>query len=279
MHDPMTMAFEIKYPWRDGHGTYRAPFITIWHVDPEKDGTDDSCGWFMRARHCDDAVLGRIVKRFEFEWDRIFDPNESDSDDDEYRGSKPVYFCGLFKPDGDPNMSVHGIVLNLFFIAAGEHFESNGHTNWKRARKWMNDNLFDILLFAENPTDSLCDDINRKFAKGCNESYTKRVRDERIRQMACSIYSWICRHERPWWRHPKWHWWHWRIQVHPLQRLRRWLLTRCEVCGGRFTRGQCAVGNWDSPPRRWFESFRGERGLRHSECDNVHVKVSAKENS
>lgn len=49
MHDPMTVAFEIKYPWKNGRLTdlfpkgYRDPFITIWHVDPEKDGSDDSC--------------------------------------------------------------------------------------------------------------------------------------------------------------------------------------------------------------------------------------------
>ena len=43
MHDPMTVAFEIRYPWKK-----YASFITIWHVDPEKDGSDDSCDWFHR---------------------------------------------------------------------------------------------------------------------------------------------------------------------------------------------------------------------------------------
>lgn len=58
MHDPMTVAFEIRYPWRkygadapnDFLREYRAPFITIWHVDPEKRGDDDSCDWFGRHR-------------------------------------------------------------------------------------------------------------------------------------------------------------------------------------------------------------------------------------
>jgi hypothetical protein len=48
MHDPMTVAFDIRYPWLgkpcklfpDG---YRDTFITIWHVDPEKDGDESSC--------------------------------------------------------------------------------------------------------------------------------------------------------------------------------------------------------------------------------------------
>jgi hypothetical protein len=50
MHDPMTVAFEIKNPFSwyvsqlDGKRYYNTLF-TIWHVDPEKDGTDDSCDW------------------------------------------------------------------------------------------------------------------------------------------------------------------------------------------------------------------------------------------
>lgn len=54
MHDPMTLAWEIKSPFKrksalfkDG---YRETLVAIWHVDPEKDGTDDSCDWFNSKR-------------------------------------------------------------------------------------------------------------------------------------------------------------------------------------------------------------------------------------
>jgi hypothetical protein len=50
MHDPMTVAFEL-------------PGLTIWHVDPEKRGKDDSCDWWgthrplnPRERALSDAV-------------------------------------------------------------------------------------------------------------------------------------------------------------------------------------------------------------------------------
>lgn len=39
MHDPMTVAFEIR--WLG---------VTIWHVDPETDGTDNSCRWHKAGR-------------------------------------------------------------------------------------------------------------------------------------------------------------------------------------------------------------------------------------
>ena len=51
MHDPLTVAFTIPYPWpwptEDSvYPGYRPPLLTIWHKDPERDGSDDSCGWF-----------------------------------------------------------------------------------------------------------------------------------------------------------------------------------------------------------------------------------------
>ena len=47
MHDPMTVAFDIRSPFaRNG---YRPTLVTVWHVDTERGGSDDSCGWsFVR---------------------------------------------------------------------------------------------------------------------------------------------------------------------------------------------------------------------------------------
>lgn len=61
---------------------------------------------------------------------------------------------------------------------------------------------------------------------------------------------------------------HWKVQVLPLQRLRRRLLTRCAWCGGRSRK--CDVVNvrrgWDSPRVRWWQ---GERGLHHMDCSAI----------
>lgn len=105
MHDPMTVAFEIRSPFRDKPSEmfpegYRRHFITIWHKDPCRDGSDDSCRWF-----------GGV--------------------------------------------------------------------------------------------------------------------------------------DRPWWRHPRWHVWHWRIQIHPLQRTWQWLFDRCAMCGGRFKFYEGRLSSWD----------------------------------
>lgn len=90
----------------------------------------------------------------------------------------------------------------------------------------------------------------------------------------------ICRHFRRWqddagtWhskvlRGWRWHVWHWRAQLIPLQNFRRWALTRCTWCGGRSRkRDQVNVSHsWDGPTGRWW---KGEPGLFHSDCSSVH---------
>lgn len=65
----------------------------------------------------------------------------------------------------------------------------------------------------------------------------------------------------------KWHFWHWKIQVVPLQHFRRWLLTRCEICGGKSRKGHPVdiTSSWDSPDTHWWQ---GEQGLRHRDCND-----------
>lgn len=61
---------------------------------------------------------------------------------------------------------------------------------------------------------------------------------------------------------------HWRLQVHPLQRLRRRLLTRCTWCQGRSLTGDHVnvSHQWDGPRGRWWQ---GETGLYHRDCSAI----------
>lgn len=251
MHDPMTVAFEIRWPF--SRKEHKPRIATIWHVDPERDGTDDSCGWFIRPRHGSKDVLDLIIQRYEFDWDGVFKSE-----------TNRTYLCGLFAPNGEPHFSVPGVVLNLFFLAAGVIFESDGHTNWRKAGRFIQKHLADILLFAENVTDSLHDGITRKYEIACGEKYDKRSRDARIRQLAGCIYSWILRAERPWYRHPRWHIHHWKIQVHAVVNFKRWAFSRCERCGKRFQWGESVcTASWNGTGPKWF---RSEPDVYHSSC-------------
>ncbi|MFL4947527.1 hypothetical protein ACJ6WE_09155 [Streptomyces sp. MMS24-I31] len=61
---------------------------------------------------------------------------------------------------------------------------------------------------------------------------------------------------------------HWRIQISPLQELRRRLLTRCAWCKGRHRKGDPVnvSHSWDGPRARWWQ---GEKGLFHHDCSSV----------
>lgn len=163
MYDPWTVAFEIRSPigrkskmFPEG---YHEIWITIWHVDPETDGTDDSCDWFGHR-----------------------------------------------------------------------HTHENG---WYPA--------------AVNDYNSM---------------------SEEARQ-AIDFVWWMWRSKlgRPWWRHPRWHFWHWKIRVGLFTDLKRWLWSRCSKCGKRFRWGYAPVScQWDNDGPRWF---RGEKQVFHQDCYEI----------
>lgn len=66
----------------------------------------------------------------------------------------------------------------------------------------------------------------------------------------------------------RWHVHHWRIQVPPLQEARRWLLTRCEWCGGPSRKADMVnfSHQWDGPRARWWQ---GAKGLYHHDCSSI----------
>ncbi len=187
MHDPMSVAHEVRYPWRkyrkglNGEPMdYREPFITIWHVDPERDGTDDSCDWFNHKRK--PLPLERAVREAAWDLETLLD-------------NEPHY----------PNSPEHKAFQPLMkAITALIHQPSRTH----------------------------------------------------------------------WWQlHPRWHFWHWEIQVRPWQTLRRWLFTRCCRCGKRFAWGASPCSShWDTPKHGWF---RSEIGLYHADCDRPEDLMAA----
>lgn len=173
MYDPNTVAFELKIPlpWRRRRaGPFKGEmewwwFLTIWHVDPEADGSDDSCGWFHPPLTAKEAKLAKDL--------------------------------------------------------------------------------------VENPHDNL----QHWFPDFDKESAISRI---------ARIFEILRRFDRPWWKHPRWHFWHWRIQVHPIQDFKRWMWGRCAYCSRSFPWGYAPVSTqWGGGGPRWFKS---EEKIYHHEC-------------
>lgn len=237
MHSPETVAFEIYLGRKKkSNGNYRLPLITIWHNDPEKDGTDDSCGWFIRSRHVREGIIDKVAKEFEFEWDRTF-KGESGHE----------YNCGWFNPQGENILSVGAIVLNMYLraykIILNPDNQIDPSKMWNHAYKFLNKNLSQIILFAENNTDSMRDSIVRKYEIGCNEAYTLERRLAWIKNCASIVVCDIMRKVRPWYKHPRWHINHWSIRFHPLQKIKRRLWDKCCICGKRGFK-ESAMSDW-----------------------------------
>ena len=69
--------------------------------------------------------------------------------------------------------------------------------------------------------------------------------------------------------HPRWHFWHWKLQVYPFFVLKRWLFSRCSICKKRFSFkdsierviGLCKLEEAKSPG--WF---RNTEKIAHFGC-------------
>lgn len=254
MRDNKSVAFELYLgKKKKKNGNYRTPFITIWHHDPEKDGTDDSCGWNIRTRHMDAELIEQTIKEFESEWDSIF-----------LSADTHVYNTGWFNPQGVNVLSVRGIVLNMYIYAAkivlNPKDKYSAGKMWDIAFNFVQKNYVKIMYFAENNRDSIFDTITRKFQIACNVEYTPEKRQEMIKECAHIVCAHIANLNRKWYQHPRWHVHHWSIRFNLINRLYRRYFELCSVCGKRGYKG-AAMTNWEGT-ETW-----------HEECDKNFSKI------
>ena len=115
MHDPWTVAFGSK-------------FVTVWHVDPETDGSDDSCGYSRpRVSHAFD----KLKKEAEFEHQ---------------------FFFGDKYPTSNLNRaSCYEVIFGIWEII-----------RWRFYRKGVTaSELVEIASLASNPNDNLRHIVDR----------------------------------------------------------------------------------------------------------------------
>lgn len=284
MHDPMTVAFEIRYPWyargrwphrrwipkawqhphwRDG---YRNACLTIWHNDPEADGSDDSCGWHSPPLTARDRAFAKELADSEEQCPYYFaqpaihevksykaDPD--DEDDEDAVDGRVTYQTYRLSP-GD----CVALVAELYRVCRWRLDPT--HRRWGLTPRLM------AAAFAVGASEH--DNFQSSFALWDDDRRSAYRRRETIEGTFLSVIRSYRRLTRPWWRHPRWHVWHWQLQVHPLQAFKRWAFTRCRACGRRFAWGETGVGTWGGDGPRWFRS----ETLTHMDC--AHGSVPAR---
>lgn len=255
MHDPDTQAFVIPYGWKDESfpsgkkWRYWKPFITIWHHDPERGGSDDSCGW---SRPRLKPYQSEIVKSLAH---------------DEAR--RPYFMQLDARSNTDPIMAE--TLLRQAFHLIGRCLRNRGH-------RWMAPSVRECAQWAAemaaNPNDnfrsSLCFESgyhSNWYRDGIPNTTDQDVffREENAKSFFGAILAYVLRERRFWFQHPKWHVHHWRLQFHLGQTFKRWAFSRCCKCGGRFSWGYAPTTNsWNGHGPRWFKS---EPDVFHGSCD------------
>lgn len=209
----MTVAHEVKYPWfkykpwpkkyrydedssfnwnhklteeqrakSDRHWPrgYRETFITIWHVDPERGGSDDSCGYsYVRLNPNQRERLRNAA------W---------------HEGRNPVFLCCDGKEwDGTVTEALTlyiGMVLLVCRVL-------DIRLSYDEIQKYAAGAL--LISDINKPGDVFC------FQPGYHtnsEKDSERDRQEHFTGILCGIARGLLTQRRPWWKHPKWHFWH-----------------------------------------------------------------------
>lgn len=244
MHDPKTVICDFPpYSWRE-RLKFLPHLFTLWHVDPEADGSDDSCGYSVpkltRKQLCDlDWLAGCEARTPWFQRETAKEP------------ASPA----------DAEALLRGAFLSVAPYVGVRNLTMAEATEWACGM---------LHHPADNVRSSLC------LLPGWHTNSERVTEDDRKREAAHLFYivaRFILRERRPWWRHPRWHVRHWEIQIRPLQTLKRVLFSRCRHCGGRFSwhdcqRGQIIGYSWHSEGPQWF---RNAENIAHMACDQQHV--------
>lgn len=98
---------------------------------------------------------------------------------------------------------------------------------YPKRHKLSNKDIRNILDCTSYQSDNLVSYVNR----------SKEDKSEFIHLVRC-VYKQFLTSNRQWWQHPKFHINHWKIQIHPVQKFKRWAFSRCGKCNQRFKWGE-----------------------------------------
>jgi len=212
--------------WPEG---YRESFITIWHKDPERDGSDDSCGFTYPK-----LTKKQIERLHNVAWSESRHPHFLACKSKEWSGTN-IEAVSLYE-------GMVLLVVEALNIKVGMDF----------VRRYAVRSIHHADCV--NPGGIFC------FLPGYHTNFeedTEERRQEHFRGILCGVARGVLYELRPWYKFPRWHFWHWRFQIHPWQSFKRWAFDRCAKCGKEFHWGESVIGNGGN--RVWHNQCDGSK--------------------
>ena len=188
MHDPCTVAFDIRTPWGSS-------FITVWHVDPCKGGSDNSCGF----------GFPRLTER----------QSQAMKDLGWWEGRERHFLRYPFK-EYRAEVADREALYRAAILGVARALRLR--MSFEEAAKMASEKF--AVGGVEGPDRLFC------FLPGYHSNYKDDRDEDRAdiwRGQCAAIARTILFRRRRWWQHPRWHVHHWKIQIHPWQRFRKWV--------------------------------------------------------
>lgn len=235
-------------PWSLARAFYALkPWIgfDVWHIDPERPGTgnrtDDSCGWFDRTPGAYSDAVNYLLKDQTFMHDvRLILARREPMPYPFYEGISDRHMTGLRLPAGEALALVLMIAqeLELRRWWNGQNGGAGAHGSfWRRTFNRKREVLSEAVSLALSPLDNLS-------AADSPEGSVRLI-------AAC-----LNRRFRPWWKHPRWHVHHWKINFDIVRNVRR-MFEPCATCRKPLGFGYCPHAD--------------HRGSHHSECLGIRM--------
>ena len=204
-------------PWSFRRALYALkPWIgfDIWHIDPEKDvpgqRRDDSCGWF--PRNLTPPIQKAVDQLLGGGWDgerrmleaAILRANPYDARYPSLRRMNPA----------------EGYAMALMYLTLIDRL-SLPSRSWRHAAEWK------AQLRVQRLAQALTlNDVDNLLGAETPESFIK---------LLAAAYR---RDIRPWWKHPRWHVHHWKVNFDLARNLKR-MFQPCATCRKPLGFGYC----------------------------------------
>lgn len=215
-YHPETLVY--SFPHYDGWLSRLSSVIgfDVWHIDPEKRGTgnrtDDSCGWFDRTP----GIFAEAV-------DYLLNDASLMHEVNLILARKVETLAPFYPGISERQISYPRLPASDCLAACLLVARELEHRRWWNGARGACQNKWRQWFTRRRKVDDIATDLALNPLDNFSSIETP---ESLIRLMAAALN----RHSRPWWRHPRWHVHHWKINFNLARNIKRALFVRCHGC-------------------------------------------------